>query len=78
MKKRVFVFLNFVAFNLLFFALYLNFIHKDVIASPAIQQQMHSSIEASIHQNTQATANVKSSENISGEKAGVSKEEKSF
>lgn len=29
MKKRVFHVLNFLAFNLLFFALYLNFIHKD-------------------------------------------------
>jgi hypothetical protein len=29
MKKRVSRILNFVAFNLLFFALYLNFIHKD-------------------------------------------------
>ena len=29
MKKRISTVLNFVAFNLLFFALYLNFIHKD-------------------------------------------------
>jgi hypothetical protein len=29
MKKRIFQVLNFFAFNLLFFALYLNFIHKD-------------------------------------------------
>lgn len=29
MKKRVRKITNFVAFNLLFFALYLNFIHKD-------------------------------------------------
>jgi hypothetical protein len=29
MKKRVSRILNFFAFNLLFFALYLNFIHKD-------------------------------------------------
>ncbi|HVG12181.1 MAG TPA: hypothetical protein VM843_04215 [Flavisolibacter sp.] len=29
MKKRISKVLNFFAFNLLFFALYLNFIHKD-------------------------------------------------
>jgi hypothetical protein len=29
MKRRIYKVLNFFAFNLLFFALYLNFIHKD-------------------------------------------------
>jgi hypothetical protein len=32
--KRVRKIVNFFAFNLLFFALYLNFIHKDKIAEP--------------------------------------------
>jgi hypothetical protein len=32
MKKRISRVLNFFAFNLLFFALYLNFIHKDTSA----------------------------------------------
>lgn len=31
MKKRLSRVLNFLAFNLLFFALYLNFIHKDSV-----------------------------------------------
>jgi hypothetical protein len=35
MKKRVSRILNFFAFNLLFFALYLNFIHKDTNTLPA-------------------------------------------
>lgn len=35
MKKRISRVLNFFAFNLLFFALYLNFIHKDSNALPA-------------------------------------------
>ena len=34
MKKRVTRILNFLAFNLLFFALYLNFIHKDTSNIP--------------------------------------------
>ena len=33
MKKRVRKIANFFAFNLLFFALYLNFIHKDNLSS---------------------------------------------
>ncbi len=36
MKKRVFTMLNFFAFNLLFFAVYLNFIHKDANTLPAV------------------------------------------
>jgi len=35
MKKRVRKIANFFAFNLLFFALYLNFIHKDQQNTPA-------------------------------------------
>lgn len=41
MKRRVRKIANFFAFNLLFFALYLNFIHKDkaaITADPATQQ----------------------------------------
>lgn len=34
MKKRVRKIANFFAFNLLFFALYLNFIHKDKHSTP--------------------------------------------
>ena len=33
MKRRVRKVVNFFAFNLLFFALYLNFIHKDKVAT---------------------------------------------
>jgi hypothetical protein len=36
MKRRVRRIANFFAFNLLFFALYLNFIHKDKVAAPII------------------------------------------
>ena len=35
MKRRVRKIANFFAFNLLFFALYLNFIHKDKMALPS-------------------------------------------
>lgn len=36
MKRRVRKIVNFFAFNLLFFALYLNFIHKDNVAVAAV------------------------------------------
>jgi hypothetical protein len=41
MKRRIRKIANFFAFNLLFFALYLNFVHKDkniIVAAPASQQ----------------------------------------
>ena len=38
MKRRVRKIVNFFAFNLLFFALYLNFIHKDKVVSPTALQ----------------------------------------
>lgn len=41
MKRRVRKIANFFAFNLLFFALYLNFIHKDktsIVTAPVSQQ----------------------------------------
>jgi hypothetical protein len=40
MKRRVRKIANFFAFNLLFFALYLNFIHKDKMAIAATPQSM--------------------------------------
>lgn len=51
MKRRIRKIVNFFAFNLLFFALYLNFIHKDransdvapaVVSSPAINAAAYS------------------------------------
>jgi hypothetical protein len=38
MKRRVRKIANFFAFNLLFFALYLNFIHKDKSGLPTVSQ----------------------------------------
>jgi hypothetical protein len=41
MKRRIRRVVNFFAFNLLFFALYLNFIHSDKMASAAPDQPAH-------------------------------------
>ena len=43
MKRRVRKIANFFAFNLLFFALYLNFIHKDNAALPVSNTQQNTS-----------------------------------
>lgn len=40
MKRRIRRIVNFFAFNLLFFALYLNFIHKDKAASGIPEQNV--------------------------------------
>jgi hypothetical protein len=44
MKRRATKVLNFFALNLLFFALYLNFIHKDNTIAPTIQISQSSSV----------------------------------
>jgi len=46
MKRRVRKIANFFAFNLLFFALYLNFIHKDKVAVTTIDQSSQQSTAA--------------------------------
>lgn len=38
MKKRIRKVANFLAFNLLFFALYLNFIHKDKLPAMSMEK----------------------------------------
>lgn len=44
MKRRVRRALNFFAFNLLFFALYLNFIHKDKAPAPETAASQNGSV----------------------------------
>ena len=45
MKKRLSRILNFLAFNLLFFALYLNFIHKDSNSPAPIQKSSSATVQ---------------------------------
>ena len=48
MNPRVFKIANFFAFNLLFFALYLNFIHKDKDVQQAITSTVHTPVAARV------------------------------
>ena len=50
MKKRISKVLNFFAFNLLFFALYLNFVHKDnnVQSTPVAKTTMETTVKGTV------------------------------
>jgi hypothetical protein len=48
MKKRISRVLNFFAFNLLFFALYLNFIHKDNSGELPVQKNATASVKGTV------------------------------
>lgn len=49
MKRRIRKVVNFFAFNLLFFALYLNFIHKDKASVSAIPAAVQTANTASLN-----------------------------
>lgn len=48
MNPRVFKIANFFAFNLLFFALYLNFVHKDKDVQQAITGSLQTPVATSV------------------------------
>jgi hypothetical protein len=48
MKRRISNVLNFFAFNLLFFALYLNFVHKDSNTVPVTNTPTHSAVPTTV------------------------------
>ena len=60
MKRRAFKVLNFFAFNLLFFALYLNFIHKDKNVQEAIHASNAASYQATVSLSNEAATTEKS------------------
>lgn len=71
MNPRVFKIANFFAFNLLFFALYLNFIHKD----KNVQQAIVTTVQTPVATSTLSTGSAErmvqkeqSSKNIASEK----------
>ena len=71
MNPRVFKIANFFAFNLLFFALYLNFIHKD----KNVQQAIVSTVQTPVASSTLSTGTAEqvvqkeqSTKNIASEK----------
>lgn len=48
MKRRAFRIMNFFAFNLLFFALYLNFIHKDKSIQTSVQSVQKPQVQGTV------------------------------
>jgi hypothetical protein len=74
MNPRVFKIANFFAFNLLFFALYLNFIHKD----KNVQQAISPTVQTHVATSTLSTGSTdqfvqkeQSTKNIASEKESV-------
>jgi hypothetical protein len=71
MKRRITTVLNFLALNLLFFALYLNFVHKD----KDVLESLHSS--RSVHNKTRLVENegdALQTTSVKESKTGVTKE----
>lgn len=61
MKRRVRKIANFFAFNLLFFALYLNFIHKDKVAAVPVDTSRTAAFSGNLVENrTAAPSNASS------------------
>ncbi len=74
MNPRFFKIANFFAFNLLFFALYLNFVHKDKNVQQAISTNVHTPVAArnlSIESTGQHVEKEKAAKNVTSEKAGI-------
>ncbi|HVG15745.1 MAG TPA: hypothetical protein VM935_12320 [Chitinophagaceae bacterium] len=72
MKRRAFKVLNFFAFNLLFFALYLNFIHKDKNVQKAIQASNAASFAATVSLENEEAGSEKAGRNKGKSTATVS------
>jgi hypothetical protein len=73
MKRRIRKIVNFFAFNLLFFALYLNFIHKDESALSTMNQVANTNQPAAF--GNAKTVNNESKNTVSSAKAPVNQEE---
>ncbi len=74
MKRRAFKVLNFFAFNLLFFALYLNFIHKDKNVQEAIHASNAANYNTTVLVENTKTTEEKSAHSNASKTTGKSKE----
>jgi hypothetical protein len=70
MKRRVRKIANFFAFNLLFFALYLNFIHKDKVAAIQVETTQTAAFSGTLVEN-QANPDKKNSVSASADQSNV-------
>ena len=78
MKRRVRKIANFFAFNLLFFALYLNFIHKDKMAvavTPQTVQQNAAAFSETVLVDNPVQVNEKKNETTAAEKPSANNPE---
>ena len=74
MNPRVFKIANFFAFNLLFFALYLNFVHKDKNVQQAINTGVQTHVSTGnlpVESTEQYVQKEKAAKNVTSEKAST-------
>jgi hypothetical protein len=74
MNPRFFKIANFFAFNLLFFALYLNFVHKDKNVQQAIITNTQTQVATgnlTVESTEQYVQKKKAAKNLTSEKAGT-------
>ena len=74
MNPRFFKIANFFAFNLLFFALYLNFVHKDKNVQQAINKNTPTQVDAgnlTVESTEQYVQKQKAAKNLTSEKAST-------
>jgi hypothetical protein len=74
MNPRLFKIANFFAFNLLFFALYLNFVHKDKNVQQAISTSMNTPVATSVLSTGSAVQYVQKEQpvkNVASEKENI-------
>jgi hypothetical protein len=78
MKRRVRKIANFFAFNLLFFALYLNFVHKDQAAMNSIGQVATMQEPAAFSGSTVQVPNQPSAKKEQGTVTGTSEQQEAL
>ena len=71
MNPRVFKIANFFAFNLLFFALYLNFVHKDKNVQQAVNTSAQTHVASGNLSTERYVQKEKAAKNVTSEKAGT-------
>jgi hypothetical protein len=69
MKRRVRKIANFFAFNLLFFALYLNFIHKDKVAAVPVDTTQTAAFSGTLVENQDQNSDNKNAISASAEQS---------
>jgi hypothetical protein len=72
MKRRIRKIANFFAFNLLFFALYLNFVHQDKMTASTVPAAQNTAAFSGALQTESSAKNIKKDESVTPIEIGIS------